>query len=108
MRDASRFGAACLQPGVEGLNPELIPGSEDCLKLNVYTSKTGTNLPIMVWFHGGALLTGSATEPYYEPINLVKAGVIVVTIDYRLGKLGFFAPINSTPISKTNAPCRPR
>ena len=97
VRDASRFGQACLQPMVEGLNPELIPGSEDCLKLNVYTPKSGKNLPIknlpvMVWVHGGALLTGSATEPYYEPIALIGQSVIVVTIDYRLGKLGFFAP----------------
>jgi para-nitrobenzyl esterase len=92
VRDASRFGQACLQPLVEGLNPELIPGSEDCLKLNVYAPRSGKHLPVMMWIHGGALLTGSATEPYYEPIALVGQGVIVVTIDYRLGKLGFFAP----------------
>ena len=92
VRDASRFGPACIQPLVEGLNPELIPGSEDCLKLNVYTPKAGNDLPVMVWIHGGALLTGSATEPYYKPINLIKEDVIVVTVDYRLGKLGFFAP----------------
>jgi para-nitrobenzyl esterase len=97
VRDASRFGPACLQPMVEGLNPELIPGSEDCLKLNVYTPNSGKNLPVknlpvMVWIHGGALLTGSATEPYYEPIALIGQSVIVVTVDYRLGKLGFFAP----------------
>ena len=92
IRDASHFGQACLQPMVEGLNPELIPGSEDCLKLNVYKPKSGKNLPVMVWIHGGALLEGSATEPYYTPIALVQHGVIVVTLDYRLGKLGFFAP----------------
>jgi para-nitrobenzyl esterase len=97
VRDASRFGQACLQPLVEGLNAELIPGSEDCLKLNVYTPKFRKsvpvkNLPVMVWIHGGALLTGSATEPYYEPIALIGQNVIVATIDYRLGKLGFFAP----------------
>jgi para-nitrobenzyl esterase len=92
VRDASRFGEACLQPLVEGLNAELIPGSEDCLKLNVFTPRSGNHLPVMLWIHGGALLTGSAIEPYYEPIALVGQGVIVVTIDYRLGKLGFFAP----------------
>jgi carboxylesterase type B len=97
IRDASRFGQACLQPMVEGLNAELVPGSEDCLKLNVYTPKPGTNLPaknlpVMVWVHGGALLTGSATEPYYEPVALIGHGVIVVTLDYRLGKLGFLHP----------------
>jgi len=92
VRDASRFGEACPQPLVEGLNPELVPGSEDCLKLNVYAPKAGKGLPVMVWIHGGALLTGSAAEPYYEPIALVRERVIVVTLDYRLGKLGFFAP----------------
>ena len=45
VRDASKYGQACPQPLVEGLNPELVPGSEDCLKLNVYTPKTGKNLP---------------------------------------------------------------
>lgn len=92
VRDASQFGAACIQPLIQGLNQELVPGSEDCLKLNVYTPKAGTNLPVMVWFHGGALVEGSAIEPYYQPIGLVKQGVIVVTVDYRLGPLGFFAP----------------
>lgn len=92
IRDASQFGAACIQPFVQGLNQELVPGSEDCLKLNVYTPKTGNKLPVMVWFHGGALEEGSAIEPYYQPIGLVNQGVIVVTVDYRLGPLGFFAP----------------
>jgi len=102
VRDASEFGPACIQPLVEGLNPELIPGSEDCLKLNVYTPKAGNDLPVMVWIHGGALLTGSATEPYYKPINLIKEGVIVVTVDYRIGKLGFFAPKELVEEAKEN------
>lgn len=92
IRDASRFGEACLQPEARGLNSELVPGAEDCLKLNVYTPKVGKNLPVMVWFHGGGLIEGSAIEPYYEPVGLIKEGVIVVTVDYRIGKLGFFAP----------------
>jgi para-nitrobenzyl esterase len=102
VRDASRFGPACIQPLVEGLNPELVPGSEDCLKLNVYTPKAGYNLPVMVWIHGGGLLTGSATERYYKPINLTKEGVIVVTVDYRIGKLGFFAPKELVEEAKEN------
>ena len=92
IRDASQFGAACIQPLVKGLNNELVPSSEDCLKLNVYTPKAGKNFPVMVWFHGGGLIEGSATEPYYQPVGLTREGVIVVTIDYRIGKLGFFAP----------------
>ena len=92
VRDASKFGEACIQPLVKGLNSELVPGTEDCLKLNVYTPKSGTKLPVMVWFHGGGLIEGSASEPYYEPVALTKEGAIVVTVDYRIGKLGFFAP----------------
>lgn len=92
VRDASKFGQACLQPLVEGLTNELVPGSEDCLKLNVFAPKGAKDLPVMVWIHGGGLLTGSATEPYYEPVGLVAEGVVVVSFDYRLGRLGFFAP----------------
>lgn len=93
VRDASKFGPACLQPAVKGLNEEILPGSEDCLQLNVYAPNTSSkNLPVMVWIHGGALTFGSAVEPYYRPINLVKEGVIVVTINYRIGTLGFFSP----------------
>ena len=92
VRDASRFGDACIQPLVKGYNSELVPGSEDCLQLNVYAPPGAKNAPVMVWIHGGALLFGSAVEPYYQPFGLTKAGAVVVTINYRLGKLGFFAP----------------
>lgn len=103
VRDASQFGEACMQTDVAGLNSELIPGSEDCLKLNVYTPKTAKGLPVMVWFHGGGLFEGSATEPYYQPVGLIKEGVIVVTVDYRLGKFGFFAPKELAEEAKSNA-----
>lgn len=92
VRDASHFGQACPQPMVTGLNSELVPGNEDCLKLNVYTPTDAKKLPVMVWFHGGGLIEGSASEPYYQPIGLIKEGVVVVTVDFRIGKLGFFAP----------------
>jgi para-nitrobenzyl esterase len=69
-----------------------LPGNEDCLKLNVFApQKPGKELPVMVWIHGGALQTDGAKDPLYAPINLVKNDVIVVTFDYRLGSLGFFA-----------------
>lgn len=104
VRDASRFGPACVQPSLQGMNKELMPGSEDCLQLNVYAppDSKGKNLPVMVWIHGGALFVGSAVEPYYRPINLVKEGVIVVTINYRLGTLGFFSPKELTEEGKRN------
>lgn len=85
---ATQFGSACTQPG--GI------GSEDCLFLNVYTpaaaefnDRESCRWPVMVWIHGGGLQFGSADS--YDPTPLVKRGVIVVTINYRLGYLGFFA-----------------
>ncbi len=92
-RDASKFGDSCPQMYVKNLSTGLgLPGNEDCLKLNVFApQKPGKELPVMVWIHGGALQTDGAKDPLYAPINLVKNGVIVVTFDYRLGSLGFFA-----------------
>jgi para-nitrobenzyl esterase len=84
---ATQFGSACAQPG--GI------GRENCLFLNVYTPQTksadrrGHGLPVMFWMHGGGFINGSSTP--YNPERLVKKGVIVVTINYRLGYLGFFA-----------------
>jgi para-nitrobenzyl esterase len=84
---ATQFGSACTQPG--GI------GSENCLFLNVFTPPTESGdrrdhgLPVMFWIHGGGLINGSSTP--YNPELLVKKGVIVVTINYRLGYLGFFA-----------------
>ncbi|WP_062311271.1 carboxylesterase/lipase family protein [Polynucleobacter sinensis] len=94
VRDASQFGSSCPQLFVKNLSGGLVlPGSEDCLKLNVYLpEKAGKNLPVMVWFHGGGLLVDGASDPQFTPMNLVKNDVIVVTVDYRLGSLGFFAP----------------
>jgi para-nitrobenzyl esterase len=88
---ANTFGSFCTQPG--GSNTI---GSEDCLTLNVFTpiSRKNANknspLPVMVWIHGGGLVTGASF--LYFPDSLVANGnVIVVTINYRLGFLGFFA-----------------
>jgi len=66
--------------------------SEDCLYLNVYTPATHSgvdNLPVMVWFHGGVLVWGESDD--WNPAHLVGNGVIVVTVNYRLGALGFLA-----------------
>jgi para-nitrobenzyl esterase len=66
--------------------------NEDCLYLNVFTQPTGTvkKQPVMVFIHGGALVGGAGTF-FANPVNLVQQGVIVVTINYRLGALGFLA-----------------
>jgi para-nitrobenzyl esterase len=85
--NASNFGSACTQGG---------RGSENCLFLNVYVPnfkknghKRGGALPVMFWIHGGGLVSGAGSD--YDPTPLVNQGVIVVTINYRLGLLGFFA-----------------
>jgi|HubBroStandDraft_4_1064222.scaffolds.fasta_scaffold10860_2 para-nitrobenzyl esterase len=80
---ATQFGSECTQAG---------GGSENCLFLNVYAPRgtgAGSGLPVMFWIHGGSLTTGGSDS--YNPVRLVKQGVIVVTINYRLGYLGFFA-----------------
>jgi para-nitrobenzyl esterase len=83
--EANKFGSACIQP-------DYAASSEDCLYLNVYTPASAvpsSALPVMVWIHGGALVKGDAAE--FDPTVLVQQGVIVVTINYRLGFFGFFA-----------------
>lgn len=68
------------------------PASEDCLALNVFTSGPDPDAarPVMVWIHGGAFVAGSGNVPWYNASNLVRLGdVVVVTLNYRLGALGF-------------------
>nr|XP_051703335.1 cocaine esterase-like [Oryctolagus cuniculus] len=75
------------------LTPPLIPMSEDCLYLNIYSparAREGSDLPVMVWIHGGELTMGMA--PMYDGSVLAAfEDVVVVTIQYRLGVLGFFS-----------------
>ncbi len=93
-RDGSQFRESCPQPVIKNLSAGLIlPGNEDCLMLNVFApQQSGKNLPVMVWIHGGGLFVDGASDPQFTPIHLTQNGVIVVTFDYRLGSLGFFAP----------------
>lgn len=66
--------------------------SEDCLYLNIWTrARTPQTLPVMVWFHGGAFVQGSGSLPSFDGEALARRGVIVVTVNYRLGPLGFLA-----------------
>ncbi len=93
VRKADAFAAACIQNGVSmpGETPPLI--SEDCLYLNIWTParKGGQRLPVLVWIHGGGYSNGSASMPLYWGDHLARKGVIVVTVAYRLGPLGFLA-----------------
>lgn len=69
---------------------EPAPQSEDCLTLNVWTPDPGACLPVLVWIHGGAFLSGSGSLPAYDGAALASRGdTVVVTLNYRLGALGF-------------------
>ena len=89
VRDATRFAPHCPQAATPFGQAST---SEDCLFLNVFTPShqhAGSHFPVMVWIHGGALVTGESDD--YDPAALVADGVTVVTINYRLGALGFLA-----------------
>ncbi|NIJ35920.1 para-nitrobenzyl esterase [Sphingopyxis panaciterrae] len=97
-RDATTHGAACMQPITpDGFGPwtsEYVtpaPVSEDCLTLNVWApEKRGARpLPVMLWIHGGAFMSGSNSVPIYDGAALARQGIVVVSINYRLGVFGF-------------------
>lgn len=92
--DASKFGANCAAAGWGGPPGSIQAGSsEDCLFLNVWRpAGAGKNakLPVMVWIHGGGFTGGSGSGPGVEG-QFAKKGVILITINYRLGRLGHFA-----------------
>jgi para-nitrobenzyl esterase len=93
-RDATRFGAICPQPPMLAvMTGETFPEtSEDCLFLNVWTeAEKGAALPVMVWIHGGGLTMGWSNQIQYEGTELAKRGVVLVSINYRLGSLGYLA-----------------
>ena len=79
--------------------------SEDCLYLNVWTpAKTASEkLPVMVWIYGGGFVAGGASEPRQDGLNLAKKGVIVVSMNYRLGIFGFFSHPELTQESEHHA-----
>ena len=94
VRSAEQFGALCPQTYNGGDNGVgALPMSEDCLTLNVYApaKHTGGALPVMFWIHGGGLVNGSSTAALYDGAGLARQGVVVVTINYRLGRIGYFA-----------------
>jgi para-nitrobenzyl esterase len=90
-RDATRFGPSCPQPDLDWNHKEALAGREDCLTLNVRTPnfKPDAKLPVMVWIHGGANWAGAAADVMSSTI--VLHGIVLVSIQYRLGILGFLS-----------------
>ncbi|MEU1439372.1 carboxylesterase family protein [Streptomyces sp. NPDC005786] len=94
LRDALDYGPTAPQlpyrPPLDQLLPDVdIPG-EECLNLNIWTPDTGGGpLPVMVWIHGGSLRNGSGAVPLYDGRAFARDGVVLVTVNYRLGVEGF-------------------
>lgn len=106
---ASEFGPRCMQAPVFS---DMVfrdradkPMSEDCLYLNVWTPAKSAEdrLAVMVWFYGGGFQAGSTSEPRYDGENFAKKGIIVVSVNYRLGVFGFFSHRELTKTSGVNA-----
>lgn len=107
VRDATKPGNSCVQspagltpffaPMAEAygasFEPEPLQSSEDCLYLNVWVPEWHPKhaLPVMVWLHGGSNRAGSGTQSTYDGVSLTARGVLLVTVNYRLGTLGFFS-----------------
>lgn len=94
VRDATKFGAACMQPKSRAASIyawDLPSMSEDCLSLNIWAPKDARGEPVFVWIHGGALTSGSGGDAIYDGSALAKRGLVVVSINYRLGALGYLA-----------------
>ncbi|MGZ5395629.1 MAG: carboxylesterase family protein, partial [Mycobacterium sp.] len=92
--DATRVGPVCPQPTDPRIPIDLgAPQGDDCLTLNVWASsdtEAGDNKPVMVWLHGGAYILGSSAQLLYHGGALAGSGdAVIVTVNYRLGALGF-------------------
>ncbi len=87
VRTADKFGDTCMQRGAGTPKGADRPMSENCLYLNVYSAaKASEKRPVMVWIHGGSLTSGAGS--IYNGEELAKKGVVVVTVNYRLGVFG--------------------
>src|SRR5450759_4408020 len=103
LKPADKFGPRCYQggrgaPGVET--------SEDCLYLNVWSPARSARdrLPVLVWIYGGGFSAGATSEPNYSGENLAKKDVVLVSISYRVGQMGFFVHPELSAESKNHAP----
>jgi para-nitrobenzyl esterase len=95
-RDAACYGPVSMQTVIQDNGVGPWPASEDCLTLNVFAPEgaprqADAELPVMVWIHGGGFVDGSGTAALCDGAKLVEQGVVIVTLNYRLGRFGFFA-----------------
>jgi len=93
VRSATKFGPACMQPESRVMGISRAEMSEDCLYLNVWTPAVSPAqaAPVMVWIHGGSFMSGAGSQPTYDGTRLAMRGVVVVTINYRMGVFGYMA-----------------
>jgi len=98
-KQATAFGASCPQSSRLGAENKT---SEDCLYLNVYQPKGAKAAPVMVWIHGGSNLNGSGS--IYNGAAFAKDGIVFVTVNYRMGGLGFFAHPEITKAAAKDEP----
>lgn len=94
IRDAVGSGPGCLQPPRRGdsIYASAIPAtSDDCLFLDIWTPEGADDLPVIVWIHGGSLVWGAGSEALHDGAALAARGAVVVSINYRLGVLGYLA-----------------
>jgi len=90
-RPARRFAPACPQTAASMPGETLPTTSEDCLYLNVWAPTGARRAPVIVWIHGGGFTSGATSLALYDGAALARRGVVMVTVAYRLGPLGFLA-----------------
>jgi para-nitrobenzyl esterase len=93
VRAAEQHGIACMQPpmGAGPYNRGKVPMSEDCLTLDITAPADAHDAPVMVWIHGGTLIWGSGHSALYDGREFAKRGIVLVSINYRLGVFGYMA-----------------
>ncbi len=106
VRQAGDFGNRCLQlPLFSDMVFRSPAASEDCLYVNVWApaKAAAKKLPVLVYFHGGGLVTGDGSEPRYEGAAMARQGIVALTVNYRLGVFGFLAHPGLTAESRHKA-----
>jgi para-nitrobenzyl esterase len=104
VREVTAFGPACFQPDNTFVSVYVeppTPMSEDCLTLNIWAPADARDAPVFFWIYGGALWGGASRDPLYDGARLAERGVVVVSVNYRLGVLGWLAHPQLSAESRT-------